>query len=232
MKTLWNLLCVLALANLLAIIGFVGWLGATDRLSLDRLRAIRVALSATNADEVAKQEEETKKVKEEEKVAAEKKRMEGAPESAAERNDRVRAADDAREQSRNRSMREIEDLRRSLLKDRADLDADKAALAAERKKFEAARAEIEKQTSDEQFKQALSTLEAQKAKDAHSVLKAMIDDQKRDQAIAYLAGMGERQRSRILAEFVKVDEKLAATLLEQLRTRGVTAPPKPPAEQP
>ncbi len=83
---------------------------------------------------------------------------------------------------------------------------------------------MEKQTSDEQFKLALGTLESQKPKDAYNVLKALIDNQKPDDAVGYLAAMSDRARSKIVAEFIKVDDKLAAGLLEQLRHRGVTAP--------
>ena len=34
MKTVWNIIAVLAVANLIAVAGFVGWLRSTDRLNM------------------------------------------------------------------------------------------------------------------------------------------------------------------------------------------------------
>lgn len=224
MKSLWTVICVLALANLIAMAGFVGWLGATDRLGWARLRQVREVLAPTNADLALKAEEEKKQEEKIKVEEAEKKRMAGPPESATERIDRNQSEDDAKAQAKLRMQREQEDLGRTLQLERTTLDAQRADLAAERKKFEDARATFEEQTRSEQFKQALATLESQKPKDAFGVLKSMIDGQKREQALAYLAAMGDRARSKVVAEFIKADEKLAANLLEQLRQRGVTAP--------
>lgn len=224
MKSLWTVICVLALANLMAMLGFTAWLGATDRLSWDRLRQVRQMLAPTNADDAMQAEAQKKQEQKAQAEEQEKSRMAGPPESATERIERNKSEEDVKAQAKLRTQREQEDLGRTLLLERASLDAQRAELAAERRKFEDARAAFEEQTRSEQFKQALATLEAQKPKDAFGVLKSMIDGQKPDQAIAYLAAMGDHPRSKVVAEFIKADEKLAASLLEQLRLRGVTAP--------
>ncbi len=54
MKKLWTILSVLAIANLLAMLGFVGYLKATDRLSMDRMRELREKFTATVTQDNAK----------------------------------------------------------------------------------------------------------------------------------------------------------------------------------
>ncbi len=103
---------------------------------MERLTKIRAALavSKTAEAEVAlEQQKAAEKAAEEDK---EKKRMEGPPESSAEKIDRQKSADDARAQLRLRAQREIEDLRKVLQQERDALEAEKTALAAERKKFD------------------------------------------------------------------------------------------------
>ena len=47
MKTLWMMISTIAVANLLAICVFAGWLYSTDRLNLARMQQIRVLLAQT-----------------------------------------------------------------------------------------------------------------------------------------------------------------------------------------
>ena len=60
MKTLWNVLAFMAVVNLLAMAGFVGWLWQSQRLSVDRLEQVRELLKLTipeqeEADEIKPQ---------------------------------------------------------------------------------------------------------------------------------------------------------------------------------
>lgn len=231
MRSVWLIISTLAIANLLGLAGFVGWLHSSDRINTDRLRKIREMLSVTIADEQKALDEAKKKDEEDAKAREAAKRMEGAPESAAEKIERVKNEDDVRQQTAVRLRREIDDLRRQLLVERQRLEDDRTALEAKQKAFEQSTAEAVKNATDEQFKQALGTLESQKAKDAQQVLKSLLDAKQEAQVVAYLAAMQERPRGRIMTEFIKEDPKLAATLLERLRARGLAslaaAPPAP-----
>ena len=111
------------------------------------------------------------------------------------------------------------------------------------KRLDAAKTEWERTLADKQFRTALETLEAQKPKDAKATLQAMIDADGgnattggtgaaakasptaggRKQVVTYLTAMDEEMRSKVMAEFIKTDPRLAAELLEQLRTRGIDA---------
>lgn len=238
MKTLWNTLAVLAIANLLALGGLVGWLVTGDRLNMDRLRAIRAMMAVTLTDERAAQEAAAAKATADEAAAAEKARLAESPESAAEKLDSQRASDDAARQLNVRLRREIEDLRRQLLAERETLDRDKAEFSAMTAAFERATRQERERLENEQFRQALAALESQKPRDAQQVLAQMLDNGQTEQALNYLGAMGERPRSRVIAEFIKADAKLAAGLLERLRERGAAGvagaatPTTPPGATP
>lgn len=227
MRTIWTIFCVLALANLVGMAGFVGWLVTSERLNEDRARRIRELLTPTISAEKAEiaAEEETAKVAAVE--AKEAARMAGPPESATELLERNRASDDVAKQTALRLRREIEDLRRQMLGERAKIDEERKLFLAEKAVFEKMRENLAKTEGAEQFKQALSTLESQKAKDAQAVLKTMLDANQQSQVVDYLAAMQERVRSKIMAEFVKSDPKLAGDLLERLRLHGVGVSPSP-----
>jgi chemotaxis protein histidine kinase CheA len=221
MKSLGLIVATVAIANLLAIAGFVGWLAASNRLNMDRLRQVRAVLAPTIAEEEIAKAAEAEAEKKAAAEAAERAKMAIPPESAAERIEQNRTDRDLREDQAARQRKELDDLRRRLLADRSKLDEDRSAFETEVKAFREQRAAEEKVRSSEQFKQALATLEAQKAKDAQQVLKALLDKQQESQAVEYLAAMGERPRGKILAEFIKEDATLAARLLERLRARGL-----------
>ncbi|MFN0011076.1 MAG: hypothetical protein ACKVS8_05455 [Phycisphaerales bacterium] len=239
MKRLWNIVAVLAIANVLGVLGFAAWLKATDRLSMERLAKVREMLTPTIAQDAAKAEEMKLAAEAGEKKAQEEARLSGPPESAVERIDRQRQMDDATMQTVLRARREIEDLRRQLLEDREKLDKEWASLGADQAKWQANRQEQAKELSGKQFKQALTTLESQKPKDAQQLLKLLHNEQAvpvrgatpaagglpgqagASQAVAYLAALQDRTRGKILAEWVKDDPKVAAELLEHLRLRGL-----------
>jgi predicted nuclease with TOPRIM domain len=236
MKSVGLILFTLAVANLLAIAGFVGWLAASDRLDMDRMRKIREMLAVTRTEERAKADEAAVEQKRLDAEQAEKARLSGPPESSAERIEQNRDEADRRQEAASRLRKELDDLRRRLLADQVKLDDERRSFEAERTMFVSQRDEALKLAGSEQFKQALSTLEAQKPKDAHSVLKAMLDGGEKAKVVEYLAAMQDRTRGRVMAEFVKGDAAVAAELLERLRARGTAglaaAAPNAPATPP
>ena len=229
MKSLWTIVATLALANLLALGGFIGWLAASDRLSRERVQKIRELLAPTLAEERAAEAVRAEEEKKAAAEAAEKTRMAGPPESSTEKIEQNKAEADKRQEQAARLRKEIDDLRRRLLADQQKLDDERRAFEAERKAFLTQREQTTKLTGSEQFKQALGTLEAQKSKDAQQVLKTLIESDQKPIVVEYLAAMGDRPRGKILAEFIKDDAKVAADLLERLRARGVAVAAATPA---
>jgi ADP-ribosylglycohydrolase len=221
MKTIWLVISTLAVANILALIGFVAWLGMTDRLSDARIEQVRLVFAPTLEQELAAQAEQEAKAQAEAADAEAGARLAVPPETAASRIAKQEQAEEVRLQHILRQQRELEDIRRTLERDRARLAEEEARLIQAQKDFEAYRARIATIEGADQFKKALVTLESQKPKDAKDVLQSMIVGGDTDQVVSYLGAMEDRTRGKVLAEFVKVDPALAADLLERLRTRGV-----------
>ncbi len=245
MKKLWTLICILALANLMAIAGLVGWLVSSGRLDADRLRAVKVLLGETTAAQKARE-------------AAEAAEAEGRTAAASAEGDRGIALSSAEllsvrlemsEIDRQRAQmlqRQTQDLRQSLLREIATFESDRSQFLAERQSFEAENRRIAEIDGGRQFRKAVKTLEGLKASDAASLLLALIDggpakapeltgvsagaapvdgrELREDgmvRAVAYLNALPDRTRVKIIAEIAKDQPRLAAELLERIRTRGM-----------
>lgn len=226
MKRLWMILSTLAIANILAIGGLFGWLHLSDRLNRERFESVRKMFKVTLAQETqARAAEQGEMEAAKVKVAAEAKAA-APPETASEKiaEKQVQAEKDL--QQAQRKQQELESLKSFVLRQIADLEKREAQLTAQKVAFEAERKKVIEMEGAAQFKAALATLEAQKPKDAKSILKALLDSKQTDQVIAYLAKMDESKRGKVLAEFIKDEPAVAADLLERIRTRGQALAPQ------
>ncbi len=223
MKTLLRSVIFVAILNLLAIVGFAGWMYSSGRLDQGRIMEVQSLFSETVADQEAR-------------IAAEEKEAADAlanidkplPEVALttdERNQMRVEMTQVDRQRQARTEREIENLKTSLMRQQSMLDDERAELEAEKDAFDAMRARLEVIEGADQFAKSLSVLEGLKPKDARSALQVMLDDGKQEQVVSYLSKMDDRIRTKLFAEFVKADAQLAAQLLESLRTRGLSAAP-------
>ena len=224
MKTIWNILAVMAIVNVLAMAGVMVWLKTSDRLSRDRVLAVKERFIKTVAQEDAEKAAAQTDAKAKEVEQAQAAKMAEPPITAAEKIADQQFKDDQRLQVLLRQQQEIDNLRTGLMLQIAKLEEREKKLDSDRKAFAAERKKIAETEGDKQFQVALATLEGQKAKDAKQVLRAMLDQKQSDQVVAYLAKMDEGKRTKVLAEFVKDDATLAAELLERLRTRGIVVP--------
>lgn len=223
MKSIWVIISTLALANLLALGGFVGWLAATGRVSRERVEAVRAIFSTTVADETTAKAEADKAAKAEKEQAAQAEKLSTPPVPAEERIKQQQEDAEVKRQTRQRLDSDLKSLRTFLVRENDrlqkwenDLRAQEAAFAAEQKK-------IRETAGSEQFKKAMATLAGVKPKEAQSILSELLAQNKQDEVISYLDAMDERARSKVLAEFNKADPKVAAELLERLRTRGIAS---------
>jgi hypothetical protein len=221
MKTLWTALSVLAVANLFALLGVGGWLAASQRLDVPRLREVRRLLSETAPERHEREERERTKREEADKAAAEAASARVLP-VAAEGVLQLKLEESQADQARlEAARREVQIMQETLRRERRALDADREALAKERGDFEAARKQVVDSEGNAQFKKALSTLEGLKPDKAKAALQELIAASHTEQAVAYLNAMQERTRTKIIDEFIKDDPKVATDLLERIRTRGV-----------
>lgn len=230
MRTLWTILSVLAVANLLALGAFVAWLGGTDRLDLSRVRDMREMFSVT----LTQQREDDAKAKaqeeEELRAAKEKARMEQPPVTAADTLEIKLEQSKADIERLEAVRREVRILQETLRRERQALDEDRAALKKEREEFDRARAVVAETEGNAQFRKALATYEGLKPDQAKAALQELIDRKEVDQVVAYLNAMQERTRVKVISEFIEADPKVATDLLERLRMRGLLASaPEEPA---
>jgi hypothetical protein len=222
MKTLWNILAVVAVANLFALIGIVGYLKLSDRLDATRIREVRQLFSITTKDRKAQEEEAKTKAELDARVAKEEAKKGTPPVNASDTLD-LKIQQSQIDLARMESLkREVQILQETLGRAKAKLDSDRDALEKERKDFEQAREVVRKTETDVQFKKALATLEGLKPDKAKATLQTLIDEKQVDQVVSYLNAMQERSRTKVMDEFIKSDPKVATDLLERLRTRGIS----------
>lgn len=217
MKSLWSVVSFLAVVHLLALLGFLGWMYGSDRLSLERVRTVRELFAMTMTDEKMQKEEQ-------------------------ERETTVNPERDSSmfQMSSTRQIELLTDVQRQELlatqrmKDESEMHARQFSLlnqkiASEREEFEEERRRWEEATgadrerkTNEQFTQTVIQYESLPAKQGKQVLIELINIGNREQAVAYLDAMKPRATSKILKEFKSPEEIiLAAELLEELRIFGL-----------
>lgn len=226
MRTIWNALSFMAVANLVAILAIGAWLVAGGRVDRDRVQKVRSVFVETVEQERSRLEaEEKQRLAAEEAALAEAKAREGAPIPVADAMDmRVqRNADD--EQRLERLRKEVRMLQEAIARDQRKIDADIAALEQRERAFQAVQDEIKRTEGDKQFKKAVGVLEGLEAADATKMLSELMRGGKMEQVVSYLNAMQDRKRSAILNELVTAGQPdVAADLLERLRMRGSEVP--------
>jgi flagellar motility protein MotE (MotC chaperone) len=232
MKSIWTVISTLALANLLAIVGFVAWLSATDRLNRERVTAVRTLFAGTVTEAASQKAAEVDAAKKAEAQQLEAARMAKPAASAEEKIQRDRAADEVNHQSKLRLDSELRSLQEFLVRENERLQKWEIELKSRQQTFESQRKAIHEVEGTEQFKKVLATLGGVKAKEAQSMLSELLAQGKQAEVIAYLNSMDERTRSKIVAEFNKIAPPVAAELLEGLRTYGTPLSSETASETP
>ncbi|MEM7681078.1 MAG: hypothetical protein AAF288_03895 [Planctomycetota bacterium] len=224
MKTIGVSLLLVLAVNVLGAAAFVGWLGATDRLSETRLQRAVSVFEPTLAEEQAEQASADQLAAEAEAHAAQVSRMASIDRglvTLAQRFDAERLTDDTARALLERTQREVAAIRQRLDTDRALLEDARKRLDEREAAFEQRVAMQADALSDEDFKRAVKTLSALPPDQAAGAVRAMIAGGNRDQAVAYLAAMTVGQSANVLREFAGPgDPALVAGLLESIRLRS------------
>jgi chromosome segregation ATPase len=223
MKAAINALVLLMVVHVIAAIGFVGWLAATDRLSKDRLADVRDTFKLTLAAEAEQDAQAEELAKQAQAEADRHARLTGASGlgSAAER----LAAEEERNElllrQLERTRRELEDLQRNLHLARQNMERQRDDLVQAKADLEKRLKEIETRLNDEGFKKAVALYEQLPAKRVKPMFATLMTQGQTDQVVAYLEAMEPRKAAKVLAEF-KAEAELgqAVDLTERLRARG------------
>ena len=223
MKLLWTAISVFAVANLLALSAFFGWLRATDRLDSARITEVRQLFKETLSERLAREEAERKAAEETAQAEAAAAHAKLPPVNASDTL-ALKLQQSQADQARLEAIRrEVQIMQETLQRERASLDIGWETLKKDRESFERAREQVAQTEGNAQFKKTLATLEGLKADKARLALDELIKLGNTPQVVAYLNAMQERTRTKIIDEFLRDDPKLATELLEQLRTRGLSA---------
>jgi hypothetical protein len=243
MSKLWTILSVLGVANFLAVCGLIAWLGMSQRLSLDRVRAVKTALVETIPAEADRLAEEEKK-KAEEAKAVEAKAKEQKPTMTAQEKLAVRLEATELDMQRFKKLQSDIEAMQTNLRAQADLlVTERAKFEKEKAAFDSLRKQVEAKTGDEQFQKTLAVLEGMDTKNAVATVKEILSGidpgtaaglpttgeaskesagtTGEDRALRYLNAMSPAKRTEILNLMAKGEPALAAKLLERLRTFGI-----------
>lgn len=225
MKTALKVITILMFIHVLGVIGFVGWLGMSDRLSEDRARQVFEMFKPTVAEDEAQAQQ-----------AAE---LAAQAQAQADRTERINtsmgmgtAANQLDVQQKHnelllakieRSRRELEDLQRNLELSRQNMDRKRQEMAEIKSELEAKLTAIEAQLNDAGFKKAIEMYEQLPAGQVKAMFVELMQRNQSEQVVAYLHAMDERRAAKVLAEFKQEAELSAAVeLTERLRARGST----------
>lgn len=223
MKAAWNVITLIALANLIAIIGFVWWLHFSGRLDMGRVEAVREILSGTIAEEKAEEAAGAAEAEQAAIAAAEAELLSGPPVSATETLAIRLASSEIDLQRLQRLRREVNDLSETLSRERRLFDRGRSEFDAEREAFEAMRARIAEVEGDAQFRKAVEVLDSVKAGESKAILEELYGTDP-VQVVTYLDAMDSRARAGVIKEFNKDGQTdMAAGLLEALRLHGLEA---------
>jgi len=234
MKTLWSIISILAVAHLLALAGFIGFLAGTERLSRDRLEAARDLFLPTLAEEQAAFEEAAKAQDEAggagagaeggEPTSAATGAEQHSPGGGAEQ--RARRFKTVDELLREREMRFEEDrkhLARTLADEYAKLEREWEELRAQRESFQQ---EIERQRAlreDEQFRKMVEILKGLSGEELKAKFDAFLAAGDTALVVDILDAFDKRTAQKVMKEYETEEENaLAADLLVRLKDRGLT----------
>lgn len=222
MKTAFKLLLVLAIANLFAFGGFVGWLVGSGRLDAGRVERLRAMLAETVAEERARLAREEEEATSAATAAADERRLRELPMA---RTDQIVAAERFEERAA-RALRALEDERRRMEADLAgreqEITGREEALVARQADWEASIADAKERETNEQFRKAVRLLEAAPAKQSKAWILELVRSGRGQMAVTYLDAMNQAKSAALLKAFKGEDEAAVATdLLERLRVLGL-----------
>ncbi|QYK46858.1 MAG: hypothetical protein KF838_08675 [Phycisphaeraceae bacterium] len=222
MRTIWNALSVMAIANLIALASIVAWLVVGGRVDRDRVQRVRETFVETVAEERLRLEQEEAERQATELAAIEEARKkEGSPVPFADAMDMRIQRNADEEQRLERLRKEISLLQAAIAREQRKIDSDLEALEVREKAFAAMREQIRLTEGNKQFRKAVSVLESLDAADAMAAMAEMLRSGDPEQVVAYLNAMQDRKRAAVLTEFIAAgQQQVAAELLERLRTRG------------
>lgn len=228
-KAIRPALSILAIAHLVAILGFVTYLGASDRLNRERLDQIRSILAVTLTQEREQAQAEQEAAEEAARQAKRDAETDIANAGAESRNEQFRTIEQAVDEQIRRARRDTQAMMQLLDLRLAEVQRREAELASREAAVEAAIKRDADLARDEQFRKTVNLLSGLKPDDLKAKIDVYLADGLYDFVIDVLVAIPARTASKLLALYAdETENRLAAELLLRLRDRG--AAPSAPAQ--
>lgn len=225
MKTLWSIVTVMALANLLALGGFVGWLGGTGRIDESRLRELRALFAPTVADAAAARAAAELEAAQEADQARRQERLTNPPLTASAILASREIAADAAAQEVLRVRQEVRERQAELQIEADRLAKERAAFVAERDAWQSRRDAELQRVAGEQFTQLVALFSTLKPREARDLILEMEARGERADVVRLLDALEVRAAAKILSELRTPEQRrLASELLARLRDLGQDLP--------
>ena len=225
MKPLMTALILVLVLNVLAAMGFVGWLTASGRLSRERVRQVVDIFEPTLMQAAQQEQQAAQLAQQTQELAQQAARLEtvaDGPMTLQERLAQERQSDEIALLRVRRVQRESQDLRQQIEAAKDLIAKQKAELEAQKKAFEDYLAQETQRIQDEDFQQTVRMYEQLKADQVKQMFKELLAAGQQEQVVRYLAAMQLRKAANVLEEFEEPEELVQATqLMEMLRQQGV-----------
>ncbi|MFW5699167.1 MAG: hypothetical protein ACOCYN_04855 [Planctomycetota bacterium] len=218
-------LLVVMAVNLLLLAGVVAWLGATGRLSRERVQQVVAIFEPTLEQQQQAEAEAARQAELDKQKQVEVARLEQAAQGSQTLQQRL-AEQDTRSQMNalivDRLKAESAAIRQRLEMSKQTVTQLTEQLEEQRAAMEAYVAQREAQRTDEDFQQAVAFYEQMKPKQAKASFLDLIGEGRSESVIDYLSAMQPRKAGAVMREFKDEQEIAIATdLLQQLRSRGI-----------
>ena len=225
MKQVGVAIVVVLILNLLAAAGFVAWLGATDRLSPERVQQVVDLFTPTLEEAQQAKEKEEQQLAQATQRMAEVARLQavaGGPKTLEQKLAEDNMTGDIQNQILDRLKAESASIQRRLASSKQVIAQLKSELDEQRQAMEQYADDQKAKQESEDFQQAVTFYEQLKPKQAKGIFQNLLEQGKTQEVLDYLAAMQLRKAGSILREFKSDPEVVQATqLLEALRQRGL-----------
>ena len=223
-KVLWPAMAIMAVANLIAILGFIGFLKFSDRLNRDRLHAIRTILATTITQEHQQTEADEKALAAQAASAQKQAETDRANAGAETRNQHFRTIEQGQQEIVDRARGDQQAILQLLDARLAEVERREAELA-QREKDVADFIERDRNLAKEaQFQKTVSLLAALKPDDLKAKIDVYLTQERYDFVVDLLQALPARSASKLLSLYASdTENRVAANLLLRLKDRGTGA---------
>lgn len=220
-KLLWPAIAIVAVANLITIVGFIGFLKFSDRLNHERIDAIRTILATTITHE-QQQADADKKAAEIQAALAQKEAETDLANAGAEaRNEQFRTIEQTQQELVSRARGDQQAIFQLLALRLAEVERREAELAILKKDITDSIARDRKLAKDNQFQKTVSLLSGLKPEDLKAKIDVYLADERYDLVVDLLEALPARSASKLLSLYADdTENRLAANLLLRLKDRG------------